>query len=270
MKTASLILAAGRGSRMKGYGGNKTLLPLIPGKSPYEGTRPILLHMIDNLPPGPKAVVVHHRKEEVIEATRNLGITPCEQEVLNGTGGALFAARGFLEAEKEDNLIITMGDVPLVKRETYEAMVRGLKDDDFVVLGFRPDSKKRYGLLETDGRRVKRIVEWKYWQGYSTERMSSFEVCNSGIYAARVEPLLSFLPVLQSTPHAVRKEIAGKETEFQEFFLTDLIELMDKGGLRVGYLTAQDEREVMGVDDLEALRTVQEIFAVTPGRKRTT
>jgi len=33
-KTASLILAAGRGTRMTGYEGNKTLLPLIPTESP--------------------------------------------------------------------------------------------------------------------------------------------------------------------------------------------------------------------------------------------
>ncbi|MCF8129902.1 MAG: NTP transferase domain-containing protein, partial [Deltaproteobacteria bacterium] len=61
--TASIILAAGRGSRMKSYGGSKTLLPLIQGASPYSGRRPILPHIIENLPPGPKAVVVHHKKE---------------------------------------------------------------------------------------------------------------------------------------------------------------------------------------------------------------
>ncbi len=34
---ASIIFAAGRGTRMKGYAGNKTLLPLIPEKSRYRG-----------------------------------------------------------------------------------------------------------------------------------------------------------------------------------------------------------------------------------------
>ena len=64
--TASLILAAGRGSRMKEFHGSKTLLPLIPRESPYKGDRPIILEILNNLPSGPKAVVVNHRKEDVI------------------------------------------------------------------------------------------------------------------------------------------------------------------------------------------------------------
>ncbi|MFC1869611.1 NTP transferase domain-containing protein, partial [Thermodesulfobacteriota bacterium] len=105
LKTASLIFAAGKGSRMKGFEGNKTLLPLIPGPSPFEGSRPILLHIINSLLPGPKAVVVNHRKEEVIASTRSLGLTYCEQPLLNGTGGALLASRDFLEDRNYKQLL---------------------------------------------------------------------------------------------------------------------------------------------------------------------
>ena len=55
---ASIIMAAGRGSRMKGYEGNKTLLPLCPGTSTFEGSHPILLHLLTNLPTGEKALIV--------------------------------------------------------------------------------------------------------------------------------------------------------------------------------------------------------------------
>ena len=94
MKSASIIFAAGRGSRMKGPGRNKTLLPLIPGDDPFEGDHPILLHIINNLPAGPKALVINYRREEVIEATRSFGLSYVEQPSLNGTGGALLAALG--------------------------------------------------------------------------------------------------------------------------------------------------------------------------------
>ena len=57
---ASIIFAAGKGSRMKGFEGNKTLLPLVPGKSPFDGSNPILLQILDNLPPGPKALVIQN------------------------------------------------------------------------------------------------------------------------------------------------------------------------------------------------------------------
>jgi len=35
---------------------------------------------------------------------------------------------------------------------------------------------------------------------------------------------------------------------------------MHDDGLSVGYIIAEDEEEVMGVDDLEALTRVQEIY----------
>jgi bifunctional UDP-N-acetylglucosamine pyrophosphorylase/glucosamine-1-phosphate N-acetyltransferase len=259
-RTASIILAAGRGSRMKEFEGNKTLLPLVPGRSPYEGRHPILLQLLRNLPPGPKAVVVNYKKEEVMEATRSLDLTYCEQPEINGTGGALLAAKAFVETQDCDKLIITMGDVPLVKRATYEALVRHLDDNCLAVLGFRPESRKQYGMLEVEGTHVRKIIEWKYWKSYSKKRQQALTICNSGIYAARKEDLLHYLLVLASRPHRVHKEVDGKLCELEEFFITDLVEYLCEDGLPVGYVVAKDEEEVMGIDDLPALLKAQEIF----------
>ncbi|MBT8338547.1 MAG: NTP transferase domain-containing protein, partial [Desulfatitalea sp.] len=81
----SLIMAAGRGSRMNGYTGNKTLLPLCPVQSQFEGSRPIIEHIIDQLPEGPMALVVHHCKADVIAATGRWNVQYCVQPQLNGT-----------------------------------------------------------------------------------------------------------------------------------------------------------------------------------------
>jgi bifunctional UDP-N-acetylglucosamine pyrophosphorylase/glucosamine-1-phosphate N-acetyltransferase len=196
MKTASLILAAGRGSRMKGYSGNKTLLPLLPEKSFYEGSHPIFFHILKNLPPGPKAVVVNHKKDDVIKATRDLDLTYHEQPELNGTGGALLAALAFLETEDYDRLIVTMGDVPFVEKNTYMELVRRLKDHELIVLGFRPKSRKQYGVLETNGNKVKKITEWKYWKKYSEKKQQELQICNSGIYAAKKKSSYVTFPCL--------------------------------------------------------------------------
>jgi len=161
MKTASVILAAGRGSRMKGYSGNKTLLPLLPERSFYEGRHPILFHILANLPPGPKAVIVNHKKDAVIKATRDLDLHYHEQPELNGTGGALLAALAFLETEDYDRLIITMGDVPFVIKSTYMELVKRIENHALIVLGFMPKSRRQYGVLETDEDLVKKITEWK-------------------------------------------------------------------------------------------------------------
>jgi len=265
-KTASLILAAGRGSRMKGFDGSKTLLPLVPGKSHFEGSDPILMEILNNLPSGPKAVVVNHRKEEVMKATRKYDLTYCEQPVLNGTGGALLAARKFLEAQECDHLIITMGDVPLVQSSTYRGLVKTLKSTSLAVLGFRPKQKKQYGVLEIKGGKVLKIIEWKYWKTYPKEKQEALQICNSGIYAARKDDLIHYLSVLASRPHMVHKEINGSPNEVEEFFITDIVEYMCDDGLPVGYVIG-DENEVMGVDDLPAIKKAQELFAGTTGKK---
>ena len=257
---ASIVMAAGRGSRMKGFEGNKTLLPLVPLASPYQGTHPILLHILKCLPHGPKALVVNYARDAVMEATRSLGVAYREQPMLNGTGGALLAAAPFIESAQASRMIITMGDVPLVGRETYLGLAEKLSAHAFVILGFRPRDKRQYGALDIQHGKVQRIIEWKYWRELPDDRQALLDVFNTGIYASRREDLLKYIPVLRCRPHKVLKERNGKTVEVEEFFLTDLVESMVQDGLSVGFVVAEDEEEVMGVDDLNSLTRVQEAF----------
>jgi bifunctional UDP-N-acetylglucosamine pyrophosphorylase/glucosamine-1-phosphate N-acetyltransferase len=258
---ASIIMAAGRGSRMQGYDGNKTLLPLVPQKSVLEGTRPILPHLMKNLPEGPKALIVNHCQKEVRAATARTGAEYYEQPELNGTGGAILAAGDFVSARKADRVIITMGDVPFVKPSTYTRLVDGLSDHDLTILGFSPRDRKQYGVLEIEGGKVKKITEWKYWKDYPEERRRRLTVCNSGIYAVRRAVLAHYLPILASRPQIVQKKVDGQMTDIQEYFFTDLIEFLVADGRPVGYHVVDDEFETMGVDDVPALEKAQAIYA---------
>ena len=195
-----------------------------------------------------------------MEATRSFHMTYCEQPILNGTGGAILAARRFLEENVQDRVIITMGDVPFVMKDTYYKLIEALEDFSLVILGFSPADKKQYGLLEVDGEEVRRIVEWKYWTSFPKQRQLQLQICNAGIYAARLKDLMKYLPILEERPHIVLKERDGQRVEVEEFFITDLIELMHQGGLKIGYVMAGDENEVMGIDDLLALKKAQEIY----------
>lgn len=257
---ASIVMAAGRGSRMKGFDGNKTLLPLVPDQSPFQGREPILIHVLQSLPPGPKAVVVNYQKEAVMEAARGWNPIYCHQPVLNGTGGALLAARDFIRGLDSDGVIVTMGDVPLVRRDTYLRLVNELRAVPMAVLGFEPADKRQYGVLVMNGNRVARITEWKYWSNLPEEARKSLKICNSGIYAARKGILLHYLEKLASMPHRVKKEIGGQWVQVEEYFITDLVESMTGDGVEVGCVLAEDEWEVMGVDDLSALRNAQRLY----------
>jgi len=265
MNTVSVILAAGRGSRMKGYAGNKTLLPLIPEKGPYEGKMPILFHILAHLPPGPRAIVVHHAKEDIVAATRGLSLVYVDQPELNGTGGALLAAADFVKGQAADAILITMGDVPFVRPGTYLSMIQRLQDHALVVLGFTPESRQQYGVLETADDQVIRIIEWKYWSAYPEERKRQLSICNSGIYAVRREVLIRYLPILASRPHVVQKEVHGRMKDIREYFITDLVEAMHEDRLSVGHIAAEDEEEVMGVDDLQALERAQKRYQRSVG-----
>jgi len=262
---AAIIMAAGRGSRMKGYAGNKTLLPLIPGASAFEGERPLLLHLMDQLPDGPKTVIVNHCKEDIMQATGALDVTYCEQPELNGTGGAILAAKEFIQKQSCDRFIITMGDVPFVRKETYVRLVNALDENEIVVLGFQPADKKQYGVLEIDADKVRKITEWKFWKDYSPEAQAALNICNSGIYAIKRSALGQYLPILASRPQIVHKEINGQRTAIEEFFITDLVEYMVQDGKPVGYQVVEDETETMGIDDGNALEKAQELY-----RTRTT
>jgi bifunctional UDP-N-acetylglucosamine pyrophosphorylase/glucosamine-1-phosphate N-acetyltransferase len=257
---ASIIMAAGRGSRMKGYPGNKTLLPLIAGESLFQGERPILCHIIENLPSGPKALIVNHCKEAVMAATQDLDPTYCLQPALNGTGGAILAAADFIRKQPCERLVITMGDVPFVRKETYRHLVDGLSSSDLMVLGFRPADKKQYGLLEIQAGQVRRITEWKFWKDFPPERQETLTICNSGIYAVKKHTLEHYLPIMAARPHVVHKEINGQSTAIEEFFITDLIEYLVQDGRPVGYRVTENEIETMGVDDSDALEKAQAVY----------
>ena len=261
MEAASIIFAAGFGSRIKNFSGNKTTLPLKPGTNPFEGECPIILEIIRNLPRGPKALVVHHRKDEVIKITHDMDIFYCHQPVPDGTGGALIAARDFLEKTDQNNLIITMGDVPFVRETTYRKLIGRLGDQDLVILGFEPRDRAQYGALEIENNSVKKIHEWRYWKGYPLERQNGLKIFNSGIYAARRSVVIEYLDKLEQKPHEVEKERNGRTMVVKEYFITDLVELINNDRNEVGFVVAEDENEVRGIDTFEDLILAQGLFA---------
>jgi len=261
MQAASVVFAAGKGSRMIGYDGNKTLLPLIPERGPYHGKRPLIQHVIENLPSGSKIVVVHHRKEELIAAVQPYRVLIAEQPETNGTGGALLSAVPLLERVDEDRVLITMGDVPLVRKASYEALLETLSTRPLAVLAFRPRDPKRYGALEVQGDRVTRIREWEYWREYPPELKKHLSLFNAGIYAGRRTCVLEVAEELRKRPHRVTKEREGRRVSVSEYFITDLVELAAARGWSVGWVLCRDEREVIGVDTPEALVRVQELYA---------
>ena len=245
---------------MKGYNGNKTLLSLIPKTGLYEGERPMLLEVLNNLPGGPKGIVVNYRSDDVIEATSSLNVAYIHQPVTNGTGGALIAAQDFIKQVKAEMVIVTMGDAPLIRSVTYQNLLAKLQSNAVVVVGFIPQNKAQYGVLEIEAEKVKKITEWKYWKDYPAELKQNLSVCNSGIYGFKRNTLIKYIDMLKKSPHTVEKEQNGHNVMIEEFFITDLVKLIANDSLDIGYIVVNDEKEVMGVDTDSALMEAQACY----------
>ncbi|MEP9357671.1 bifunctional UDP-N-acetylglucosamine diphosphorylase/glucosamine-1-phosphate N-acetyltransferase GlmU [Sphingomonas sp. KR3-1] len=225
---AAIILAAGKGTRMKSDT-HKVLHPIAG--------RPMLLHLIDSvkaLGAEREVVVVGAGKEQVEAAVHPLGVETAEQAEQLGTGHAVRMAEAALAGFQGDVLIL-YGDVPLVTTETMRRMLDALHGEggpSVVVLGFRPADPGAYGrvIVGADGR-LEKIVEYKD----ATPEERAVTLCNSGLMAVRSADLFRLLAQLRSD------NAAG------EYYLTDLVELARaEGRFAVGVET--DAIEVAGVN----------------------
>src|SRR6185437_6908073 len=111
MRLAILIMAAGKGTRLKSK--RAKVLHEIGGKA-------LLRHVIDSasqiVPPGDIFVVIGHQAATVEAAVKDTGVKFVHQTEQRGTGHAIQSAASAVS--DYDSLLILSGDVPLLKPET--------------------------------------------------------------------------------------------------------------------------------------------------------
>ena len=225
---AAIILAAGKGTRMKSDT-HKVLHPIAG--------RPMLHHLIasvDALGPKRKVVVVGAGREQ-LEAALGEDAQTCLQEPQLGTGHAVQQAEGELEGFSGDVLVL-YGDVPFVRGETMQAMLDRLHAEDapkVVVLGFEPEDALAYGrvIADEDGR-IAKMVEFKD----ASEAERACRLCNSGLMAARAADMFDLL------------RRVGNENAQGEYYLPDIVNIAIADGDTCAAVTASDPGEVAGIN----------------------
>lgn len=234
---AAIILAAGKGTRMKSDL-HKVLHP-IAGRS-------MLLHLIDSvgrLSPERVVVVTGAGREQVEAAVAPLGVGTALQAEQLGTGHAVAQARDAL-AGFDGDVLILYGDVPLVETATMKRMIARLSEADrpaAVVLGFRPSDPAAYGrvIADADGR-IDRMVEFK---DASTEERA-VTLCNSGLMAVRSEDLFGLL------------DRVGNDNAAGEYYLPDIV-MLAAGDGRHSAVIETGAGEVAGVNSRGELAVVE-------------
>jgi bifunctional UDP-N-acetylglucosamine pyrophosphorylase/glucosamine-1-phosphate N-acetyltransferase len=234
-----VILAAGQGTRMRS-GLPKVLQPLAG--------RALLAHVMElaaSLDGARIHVVYGHGGDRVPAAFPDADVNWVEQAQQLGTGHAVEQA---MPAIADDATVLVLyGDVPLVRRETAEAMAaagsRGV-----ALLTVRMDDPTGYGrIIRDDAGRVTRIVEQKD----ANEAERAVEEVNTGLMAAPAGRLRGWLSRLDD------------DNAQGEFYLTDVVALAVADGVAVEAVRAGDAEEVMGVND-----KVQLAEAETANRQR--
>jgi len=237
MKAAAVVLAAGKGTRMRSEL-PKVLFPL--------SGRPLIDHVLDAVEEvgfSRVVVVVGFRHEEVRRTLAGRDVEFALQEPQLGTGHAAQCAESHLDGFAGDEVILA-GDVPLIRPATLTRLLRVHRDKgaDVTVLTARVPDPTGYGriLRDPDGS-VRAIVEEKD----CTEEERRVDEINSGIFAFRRAFLVAALPRLRT------------DNRQKEYYLTDTVEMACREGRPVHAVLVDDPREVAGVNTREQLEEAE-------------
>ena len=238
MALSVVILAAGQGKRMKSD------LPKV--LQPLAG-RPLLQHVIDTareLQASDVHVVYGHGGERVRESLAGGNVTWALQAEQHGTGHAVQQA---MPGIPDDHLVLVLyGDVPLVQAATLQRLVEAAAGGEaLAILSVRMQDPTGYGRIVRDrAGNVARIVEHKD----ANQKERTIDEVNTGLMAASASRMREWLGKL------------GNDNAQGEYYLTDVVVMAARAGLKVNAILAEREDEVLGVNDKVQLAEVEAVY----------
>jgi len=239
-KFSTLIMAAGKGTRMK-----SDLAKVLH----QINDRPMVHYVIDQAREvGSEKVIliIGHQKEDVQKACRNMNVEFVFQEPQLGTGHAVMMAESFLKSYDGDVLVLS-GDVPLLSTGTIRDLVCAHQQARAIttLLTSELDDPSGYGRVIRDSSgRVVKIVEQK---DASAEELKVKEI-NVGIYMFRPQELVAAL-----------KQINNNNAQ-GEYYLPDVVKLYVQQGKKVVAQLAANFDETRGINTIQQLKEAETIL----------
>jgi len=238
MPISVVILAAGQGKRMKSD---------LPKVLQFVAGRPLLQHVIDTareLSPSDIHVVYGHGGERVREALASENVTWALQAEQLGTGHAVQQA---MPGVPDDHLVLVLyGDVPLTQASTLQRLIDAAAAGEALgILSVRMKDPTGYGRIVRDrAGTVARIVEHKD----ANQKERALDEVNTGLMAASARRMREWLAQLRN------------DNAQGEYYLTDVVVMAAKAGLKVNAILADSEDEVLGVNDKVQLAEVEGVY----------
>lgn len=236
-----MILAAGKATRFKSE--HTKVLHFLAGRRLGD----YVLQAALGAGPEQAWMVIGHEGDRVREAFARPGLGFITQREQRGTGHAVMSALPELEACPSPNLIVLVGDAPLLSPETLRALVEFHAGSGAVatVLTTRRKNPKGYGrIIRAPGARVRAIVEEKD----ATAVQKRLREVSSGILCFTLPKLLAYLDDLTDT------------NAQKEYLLTDMVRIFNRRRLKVSAYEAANSREVLGVNDRIELAQVERLI----------
>lgn len=237
--TVAIVLAAGKGTRMKSEKSKQ--VHKILGKE-------IVLRAVENAKKAgidEVVAVVGYKKEQVQEVLKDTVKYVVQEEML-GTGHAVKQAKDYLEG-KTGKVVVLNGDVPILRPETIKKLIEQSQANNeyATLLSAIYENPFGYGRIVRDSEgNVEGIVEQKD----ASEEQKEIKEINAGIYCFDIPELLKAL------------EEINNNNASGEYYITDVIKIMNDKGLKTGAMIVEDNTEILGVNDKVQLEILTRIL----------
>jgi bifunctional UDP-N-acetylglucosamine pyrophosphorylase/glucosamine-1-phosphate N-acetyltransferase len=232
-KVSIIILAAGKGSRMKS--GKAKVLHNISGKPMLYHITKASLEISNDV-----TIVIAHQKqrvqEEISKYFKDINFVIQDAKNFPGTGGALKNV-----SVKNEKVLVLNGDMPLIKASSLHDFLN--KDDDIIMSVFDLDNPDGYGRVIIENKNVVKIVEQKD----ATQNELKTTTVNAGIYAFSRKVLEKYIPLLNN------------DNAQNEYYLTDVIAMAKNDGLSISPLLVS-EQDFKGVNSKKDLSDAEVIM----------
>ena len=233
MSTTVIILAAGKGTRMRSQ------LPKV--LQPLAG-RPLLGHVIETakqLHAEHIITIYGHGGEQVQQGFKHEQVQWVEQAEQLGTGHAVQMT---LPVLPQDGIsLILSGDVPCITPNTLQKLLEASRGTGIGLVTLTLDDASGYGRIVRKDGQIQAIVEHKD----ANEQQRQIQEINTGIYCVSNAKLHQWLPQLNNN------NAQG------EYYLTDIVAMALADGLEVASVQPEQAFEVEGVNDRMQLAALE-------------